>query len=86
MVVSTNNADIIATVVNLKEEIEAEIGSKVKVTILGGAEAHIIAHELARANVGVILTPPRPYVSIYPLLLFLRSFSVCLVAVHMGSP
>ncbi len=82
---STNNADIIATVVNLKEEIEAEIGSKVKVTILGGAEAHIIAHELARANVGVVLTPPRPYVSVYSLLLFLPLFSAYSAAIYVGS-
>ncbi|KAI0085138.1 hypothetical protein BDY19DRAFT_457969 [Irpex rosettiformis] len=61
LVVGTNNADIIATIVNLKEELEAEIGNKIKVTIVGGAEAHILAQELARADVGVLLTPPRPY-------------------------
>lgn len=60
---TTNNADIIVTIVHLKQELEAKIGNRIKVTIVGGAEAHILARELADAGVGVILTPPRPCVS-----------------------
>ena len=63
LIVATDNADIIVTIVHLKQELETEIGNRIKVTIVGGAEAHILAHELAGAGVGVILTPPRPYVT-----------------------
>ena len=58
-----NNADIIASLILLKREIEAETSHKLKLTILGGTEAHLLATELADANVGVVLMPPRPYVS-----------------------
>lgn len=37
-----------------------------KMTILGGTEAHLLAPELAAANVGVVLLPPRPLVSAMP--------------------
>ena len=63
LIVATHNADIIVTIVHLKQELEAEIGNRLKVTIVGGAEAHILARELANAGIGVVLTPPRPYVS-----------------------
>lgn len=59
----TNSADIIATVIQLKTEVEEALGHTLKVTIMGGAEAHMLATELAKANVGVLLLPPRPYVS-----------------------
>lgn len=62
LVVETNNADVIATVVKLKEEIEEKLGHHIRLTILGGAEAHLLAHELAKADIGVVLMPPRPYV------------------------
>lgn len=61
LVVEVNSADIIATLIGLKKEVEAKIGSIIKLTIVGGAEAHLLAKELARANIGVILTPPRSY-------------------------
>jgi hypothetical protein len=32
-----------------------------KLTITGGAEAHLLAKELAAARVGVVLNPPRPF-------------------------
>jgi hypothetical protein len=63
LVVRTNSADIITTVLRLKEELELELNHPLKVTILGGAEAHLLANELAKADVGVVLMPPRPYVS-----------------------
>ncbi|KAI0342088.1 composite domain of metallo-dependent hydrolase [Trametopsis cervina] len=61
LVVRTDNADIIATLLRLKVELEAEIGHSLRFTILGGAEAYLLAGELAKADVGVILMPPRPY-------------------------
>ncbi|THG99926.1 hypothetical protein EW026_g2506 [Hermanssonia centrifuga] len=60
LVVAVNSADIIAALVNLKLEVEMKSGTTLKLTIIGGAEAHLLAAELAKANVGVILYPPRP--------------------------
>lgn len=33
----------------------------IKLTIIGGAESHLLANELAEADVGVIVTPPRSF-------------------------
>lgn len=57
----TNSADIIATLVVLKREIEYHSKTKMKLTIAGGGEAHLLAKELGAANVGVILNPVRPF-------------------------
>ncbi|KAH9831128.1 uncharacterized protein C8Q71DRAFT_305682 [Rhodofomes roseus] len=61
LIVEANSADIIATVIQLKEEVEVETGTPLTVTISGGGESHILAKELGEASVGVILKPPRPY-------------------------
>jgi len=45
----------------LKEEVEDHIGHSIKMTFTGAAEAHLLAKELAAANVGVIVTPPRTF-------------------------
>lgn len=58
-----NSADIIATLILFKREIEQETGNALQLTILGGGEAHLLAPELADAGVGVVLHPPRPLVS-----------------------
>ena len=63
MVVETHNADIIATLILLKQEIEEETGHAMKLTVVGGTEAHLLASELAAADVGVVLVPPRAFVS-----------------------
>ncbi|GJE95461.1 carbohydrate esterase family 9 protein [Phanerochaete sordida] len=60
LIVETHNADIIATLITLKTEVEAKTGHTMKVTILGGAEAHLLADELAGAGIGVVVSPPRP--------------------------
>ncbi|KAL0072430.1 hypothetical protein AAF712_000193 [Marasmius tenuissimus] len=60
LVVEAYNADIIATLVLLKKEVEYEHRTSIKMTITGGSEAHLLAKELANANVGVILTRPKP--------------------------
>lgn len=57
----THSADIIATLIVLKREIEHHAKSKIKLTIAGGGEAHILAKELGAAKVGVILNPVRPF-------------------------
>ncbi|KAH8080277.1 carbohydrate esterase family 9 protein [Cristinia sonorae] len=61
LAVEAESADIIATLILLKKEVEAEFNSHVKLTIVGGAEAHLLAKELAAANVGVVQTPSRPF-------------------------
>ncbi|KAI1784439.1 composite domain of metallo-dependent hydrolase [Ganoderma leucocontextum] len=61
LVVEASSADIIASVIALKSEVESKLHTSLKVTIIGGMEAHLLAEELGAANVGVILTPARPF-------------------------
>lgn len=62
LVVRTQNADVIATLLALKEEVEGIIGGGfVRLVIAGGAEAHLLAKELGKAKVGVIFTRPRAF-------------------------
>lgn len=56
-----HNADIIATILLLKREVELLTGSSMRMTLVGATEAHLLAKQIAAANVGVILTPPRSY-------------------------
>ena len=65
LAVDAESVDVVATIIELKQEIEetlkvANRGKKLKVTITGGREAHLLARELGEAGVGVLLTPPRP--------------------------
>jgi len=61
LVVEAHSADIIATLAILKSEVEVETRKTMKLTITGGAEAHLLAKELAEAHIGVILSPSRPF-------------------------
>ncbi|KAG6911114.1 hypothetical protein DXG01_003854 [Tephrocybe rancida] len=61
LVVEAHSADIIATLIILKKEVEAQARRSIKLTITGAAEAHLLAKELGEAGVGVILNPPRPF-------------------------
>ncbi|KAF9653278.1 carbohydrate esterase family 9 protein [Thelephora ganbajun] len=61
LVVHTHSADIIATLIVLKGEVEHHTKVDIKLTIAGGGEAHLLAKELGEANVGVILNPVRPF-------------------------
>ena len=56
-----DSADIIASLMALKKEVEETTGSSLKMTITGATEAHILAKELAEAKIGVILNPVRPF-------------------------
>jgi len=60
-VVDVENADIMATLLRLKEEFEAHSGVKLRLTFSGATEAHLIAHEIARAGVSVIITQSKPF-------------------------
>lgn len=61
MVVTASSADIIASLILLKKEVEASTGKSLKLTIAGAEEAHLLAAEIGAAGVGVILSPPRPF-------------------------
>ncbi|KAL1742134.1 hypothetical protein HDZ31DRAFT_66247 [Schizophyllum fasciatum] len=61
LVVHADNADVIATLLTLKREVEKKIRARLRMTIVGGAEAHLLARELAQADVGVIVISPRPH-------------------------
>ncbi|KDQ28082.1 hypothetical protein PLEOSDRAFT_1077055 [Pleurotus ostreatus PC15] len=61
LVIEAHSADIIATLILLKREVEREIGSDIRMTISGATEAHLLARELAQAAVGVIVRPSRPF-------------------------
>ncbi|KAF5354651.1 hypothetical protein D9756_005354 [Leucocoprinus leucothites] len=60
LVVEAHNADIIATLLVLKAEFEVKTRSRLRMTITGATEAHLLAREIAEADVGVILTPAKP--------------------------
>ena len=64
LVVEADSADIIATTVQLKGNIEKQTGIPLRVVISGGGESHILAKELGEASIGVLLKPPRPYVCV----------------------
>ncbi|CEL60594.1 hypothetical protein RSOLAG1IB_03832 [Rhizoctonia solani AG-1 IB] len=59
LVVLVENADIMATLLGLKEEIESASGSTLHLIFSGATEAHLIADKIAKADVGVILAPLR---------------------------
>ena len=62
LVVATQNADVIATLLDLKQEVEGIVeGGFIRLIIAGGAEAHLLAKELGEAKVGVIFTRPRAF-------------------------
>lgn len=75
--VEADSADIIATIILLKKEVEQVSGAPMKWTIARGAEAHLLAKELAAANVGVVQVPSRPFPGIWDqrrMWVFYRSY------------
>jgi len=67
-VVDVESADIMATLLRLKAEIEHKVFSEtnlhkeLKFTFAGATEAHLLARELRHARVGVLVHPrPFPY-------------------------
>ena len=66
LVIGVHSADTIASLIRLKTEVESALSSaranksssaSINLVLLGGAESHILAPELASANVSVILAP-----------------------------
>ncbi|OAX33578.1 hypothetical protein K503DRAFT_700202 [Rhizopogon vinicolor AM-OR11-026] len=61
LVVDVENADIMATLLRLKDEFESHSGRRLRLTFSGGTEAHLLAHEIAKAGVSVIVTQSKPF-------------------------
>ncbi|KAG7093103.1 hypothetical protein E1B28_009389 [Marasmius oreades] len=70
LVVAAQSADVMATLISLKKEVEDLLASKnekgekqIRMTFVGAAEAHLVAPEIADAGIGVVVTPTRPFPS-----------------------
>ncbi|KAM7198900.1 hypothetical protein V8F20_005967 [Naviculisporaceae sp. PSN 640] len=62
LVVTVHSADVIASLLKLKSEIDSLLkDKKIRLVIHGGAESYLLAKELAKAKVGVILAPLQSY-------------------------
>lgn len=61
LVVDVENADIMATLLQLKDEYEAHSGVELRLTFSGATEAHLLAQEIAGAGVSVIVTQSKPF-------------------------
>lgn len=50
LVIDVGNADIMATLLILKAEIENQVGSRMRMVFSGAAEAHILAKEISMSG------------------------------------
>ncbi|KAJ2989664.1 hypothetical protein NUW54_g8708 [Trametes sanguinea] len=53
LAVHVHSADTIASVIALKAEVEAKLGKKIRVTLVGATEAHLLAKEISDAASGL---------------------------------
>jgi len=61
LVIDVHSADVIASLIRLKKEIEDELDVQLKFVFAGATEAHLLAKEIAEAGAGVIIAPSRPF-------------------------
>jgi imidazolonepropionase-like amidohydrolase len=61
LVLSAHSADTIASIIRLKSQVESVSSQKLRIVIIGGAEAHLVADELAASNIAVVLAPSLPH-------------------------
>lgn len=61
LVLSAHSADTIASIIRLKSQVESASSQKIRVVIIGGAEAHLVADELAASKIAVVLAPLLPH-------------------------
>jgi hypothetical protein len=67
LIIAADSADVIASLIRLKFTIEAAMTDSATITttlrliIIGGAESHLVASELAHANVSIVLAPLLPH-------------------------
>ncbi|KAH9833762.1 uncharacterized protein C8Q71DRAFT_712148 [Rhodofomes roseus] len=65
LVIDVASADIMAVLLRLKVEVEQARGSLMKMVFFRATEAHLIADEIAREKVGIILEPARPFPQVW---------------------
>jgi len=56
-----DGADIMATLIKMKMDYAKRAGLGLRLTFVGGAEAHLIADQIGKAKVSVVVTMPRPF-------------------------
>ncbi|KAH8732042.1 hypothetical protein GQ44DRAFT_735717 [Phaeosphaeriaceae sp. PMI808] len=68
LVLSVHSADTIASIIHLKKYVESVISSstnlhspQLRVVLMGGAEAHLVADELSAADISLVLAPLLPH-------------------------
>ncbi|KAG9120123.1 hypothetical protein FRC07_004525, partial [Ceratobasidium sp. 392] len=61
LVISVEKADIMATLLRLKSEVEAISNSTLHLVFAGATESHLLANEISEAKVDVILAPLRSF-------------------------
>ncbi|KAI0638507.1 composite domain of metallo-dependent hydrolase [Trametes polyzona] len=59
LVIDVSSADIMATLIRLKSDVEEKRGTYMRTVFSRATEAHLLAEEIAHARIGVILSPPR---------------------------
>jgi hypothetical protein len=57
LVITVHSADAIAALLKVKATVEERMDTNLRLVIYGGAESHLLADELAAADVGVVLAP-----------------------------
>ncbi|KAF5358954.1 hypothetical protein D9758_004746 [Tetrapyrgos nigripes] len=60
-VIDAHNADIMASLLSMKAEVDERIGGQMRMVFVGATEAHLLAKEIGEARVGVILTSLQGY-------------------------
>lgn len=45
----------------MKKEVEKKTGVPIKLTISRATEAHLLAKEIAEADIGIVVVPSRPF-------------------------
>ncbi|KAF5347941.1 hypothetical protein D9756_010123 [Leucocoprinus leucothites] len=61
LVINVDSADIMSTLILLKESYRRSTRSDFDLTFTGAAESHLIAEDIAKAGISVVVTKPRPF-------------------------
>lgn len=62
LVIRVESADVMATLISLKEECEdGSWYNRIRMTFVGASEAHLLAKKIKKAGISVVLTSPRPF-------------------------
>ncbi|PFH48338.1 hypothetical protein AMATHDRAFT_65765 [Amanita thiersii Skay4041] len=61
LAIHVDSADIMASLIRMKLRYEETSATKLRMTFVGAAEAHLVAGKIAKAGVSIVVTEPRPY-------------------------